>query len=211
MEDDTQLDLKPGIYKYDSSYRSNHVDVQDLVGMTGKLYVKVIAKSGSALVDYYGIGSEKFGAGGLWDAIVPITASSEDGQNFFQPFTTTLIELRLNRDPKPFHCRSSQALLLRRVGTGRQRSLLFLRQRERHVCASYFDLRRRRKPDLRRGAEHDVLPARDFVDGRHALQRGIQLVLPEHLAVVDVKCPDFRSRVPVKINPPAVTTGPTFG
>lgn len=102
MEDDTQLDLKPGIYKYDSSYRSNHVDVRDLVGMTGKLYVKVIAKSGSALVDYYGIGSEKFGAGGLWDAIVPITASSEDGQNFFQPFTTALIELRLNRDPKRF-------------------------------------------------------------------------------------------------------------
>ena len=78
------------------------MDVRDLVGMTGKLYVKVIAKSGSALVDYYGIGSEKFGADGLWDAIVPITASSEDGQNFFQPFTTTLIELRLNRDPKPF-------------------------------------------------------------------------------------------------------------
>ena len=64
MEDDTQLDLQldPDIYKYDSSYRSYHVDVRDLVGMTGKLYVKVIAKSGSALVDYYGIGSEKFGA-----------------------------------------------------------------------------------------------------------------------------------------------------
>jgi pimeloyl-ACP methyl ester carboxylesterase len=104
MEDDTQLDLQldPDIYKYDSSYRSYHVDVKDLVGMTGKLYVKVIAKSGSALVDYYGIGSEKLGADGLWDAIVPITVSSDDGQNFFQPFTTTLIELRLNRDPKPF-------------------------------------------------------------------------------------------------------------
>jgi hypothetical protein len=29
-------------------------------------------------------------------------SASEDGQNFFQPFTTTLIELRLNRDAKPF-------------------------------------------------------------------------------------------------------------
>jgi hypothetical protein len=36
IEDDTQLDvqLDPDIYKYDSSYRSYHVDVQDLVGMT---------------------------------------------------------------------------------------------------------------------------------------------------------------------------------
>ncbi len=121
MADDTQLDLKldPGIYKYDSSYRSNHVDVRDLVGMTGKLYVKVIAKSGSALVDYYGIGSEKFGAGGLWDAIVPITASSEDGQNFFQPFTTALIELRLNRDPKPFTADRVKLCYFGEWGTGR--------------------------------------------------------------------------------------------
>lgn len=103
-ENDEQLDLQldPDIYKYDGSFRSYHVDVKDLVDMTGKLYVKVIAKSGSTLVDYHGIGSEKFGSEGLWDAMIPITVSSEDGQNFFQPFTTTLIELKLNRDPTPF-------------------------------------------------------------------------------------------------------------
>lgn len=104
MEDDTSLDLHldPDIYKFDSSFRSYHVDVRDLISMVGKLYVKVIAKSGSALVDYRGIGSEKKGEDGLWDAMIPITLSTDDGQNFFQPFTTTLIELVLNRDPKPF-------------------------------------------------------------------------------------------------------------
>lgn len=104
MADDRQLDLQldPDIYKYDSSFRAYHVDVRELVALTGHLYVKVIAKSGSALVDYRGVGSEKSGQDGIWDAVVPITVSTEDGQNFFQPFTTTLIELRLNRDPKPF-------------------------------------------------------------------------------------------------------------
>jgi hypothetical protein len=103
-ENDEQLDLQldPDIYKYDGSFRSYHVDVKDLVHLTGKLYVKVIAKSGSALVDYRGFGSEKLTEGGIWDAIVPVTYSTQDGQNFFQPFTTTLIELKLNRDPMPF-------------------------------------------------------------------------------------------------------------
>jgi pimeloyl-ACP methyl ester carboxylesterase len=104
QDSDQQLDIQldPDIYSHDHSFRSYHIDVSDLVDKVGALYVKVIAKSGSDLVDYYGIGSEKFGSEGIWDAVIPITLNSEDGTNFFQPFTTTLIELRLNRDPKPF-------------------------------------------------------------------------------------------------------------
>ena len=103
-EDDEPLDLPldPDIYKGDTSYRAFHIDVRDLVDRVGSLYVKVIAKSGSALVDYRGFKIKDLPGQGLWDAVVPITVSSEDGTNFFQPFTTTLIELTLNRDPKPF-------------------------------------------------------------------------------------------------------------
>lgn len=103
-ETNEQLDIQldPDIYSHDKSFRSYHVDVSDLIDRVGGLYVKIIAKSGSELVDYYGIGSEKLGTDGLWDAVIPITVNAEDGTNFFQPFTTTLIELTLNRDPKPF-------------------------------------------------------------------------------------------------------------
>jgi hypothetical protein len=96
------IQLDPDIYANDKSFRSYHIDVSKLVDKVGQLYVKVIAKSGSQLVDYHGIGSEKLKSDGLWDAVVPITLSAEDGTNFFQPLTTTLIELKLNRDPKPF-------------------------------------------------------------------------------------------------------------
>jgi pimeloyl-ACP methyl ester carboxylesterase len=104
--DTLDLQLDPDIYKYDTSYRAYHVDVRDLVDMHGQVYVKIMAKSGSALVDYHGTGGERMNRDdgeGVWDAIVEITVSTEDGQNFFQPLTTTLIELVLNRDPLPFN------------------------------------------------------------------------------------------------------------
>jgi hypothetical protein len=100
MEDDVRLDLQldPDIYKYGSSYRSYHVDVGDLVGMTGK--VKVIAKSGSALVDYYGIGQRG------WPELLSAIYDHAD-------------RAETQSRCKAFHCILSQTLLLRRVGTGR--------------------------------------------------------------------------------------------
>jgi len=101
--EELDLQLDPDIYRNDTSFRSYHVDVKDLVSLEGRLEVKIVAKSGSTLVDYRGEGSEKKnGTAGLWDAKVRVTTSAEDGQRFFQPFTTTLIQLVLNRDPKPF-------------------------------------------------------------------------------------------------------------
>jgi hypothetical protein len=67
----------------------------------------VIASSGSQLVGYQGFGSEATpvttGSGdGKWDASIDISSLADDtGIKFFYPFTTTLVELRLNREPLP--------------------------------------------------------------------------------------------------------------
>jgi hypothetical protein len=55
-----------------------------------------------------GFGSEKSAdvptraGGGKWDAALDISSLADDtGIKFFYPFTTTLIELKLNREPLP--------------------------------------------------------------------------------------------------------------
>ena len=57
---------------------------------------------------WIGIGSEKFNPvggidrGGKWDASIDLSWLLDDKEiTFFYPFTTTLLELRLNRDPMP--------------------------------------------------------------------------------------------------------------
>ena len=73
-----------------------------------ELHLKLLASSGTELVAYHGYGSEKVTpdgkkyARGKWDAQVDLTPLLTDEKtNFFFPFTTTLIELRLNREPMP--------------------------------------------------------------------------------------------------------------
>jgi len=69
--------------------------------------VRVIASSGSQLVGYQGFGSEKSPGApspddGKWDAGLDISSLVDDkGIKFFYPFTTTLIEIKLNREPLP--------------------------------------------------------------------------------------------------------------
>lgn len=98
------------VYKGDPSLRCFHVDVRDFLN-TGMetLRLRVIASSGSRLVGYHGYGSDKVSADGTqtrddgkWDAEIDITAmTSQSEVKFFYPLTTTLIEIRLNREPLP--------------------------------------------------------------------------------------------------------------
>lgn len=106
-------------YANDPSYRSFHVDVKAIrrAGLDN-LWMRVIASSGSRIVGYRGYGSEKLvGEGenmrvreeGKWDAAVNISSTVRpvDGAgggariDLFYPFTTTLIEIKLNREPLP--------------------------------------------------------------------------------------------------------------
>ena len=66
----------------------------------------MIASSGSRFVSYHGVGSEKMAGGpardGKWDAMLDLRPVIGDQKlRFFFPYTTTLVELRLNREPMP--------------------------------------------------------------------------------------------------------------
>jgi hypothetical protein len=69
----------------------------------------VIASSGSKLVGYHGHGSEKTNTDitevnlqGKWDAKLDLSQiPSDEARHLFRPFMTTLVELKLNREPMP--------------------------------------------------------------------------------------------------------------
>ena len=103
-----EFDVDVHTYKDDPSLRCFHVRLADLdYAKLPSLWVRLIASSGSQLVGYHGFGSEKTpdapnARDGKWDGSLDISSLADDtGIKFFYPFTTTLIELRLNREPLP--------------------------------------------------------------------------------------------------------------
>ena len=103
------FDLDVHTYKSDGSLRCFHVNLEKIkLDQLENLWVRVIASSGSQLVGYQGFSSVTLEEpassidGGKWDAELDISALvNNTGVNFFYPFTTTLIELRMNREPLP--------------------------------------------------------------------------------------------------------------
>jgi hypothetical protein len=104
-----QFNLDVHTYRGDPSLRCFHVRLADLdYKKLPNLWIRIIASSGSQLVGYEGFGSEKLAdepaavRQAKWDGTLDISSLSDDtGIKFFYPFTTTLIELRLNREPLP--------------------------------------------------------------------------------------------------------------
>jgi hypothetical protein len=74
------------------------------------LWVRLIASSGTELVGYHGVKSERIWADGtgmnrdgVWDAEIELPKTFGDHEvKLFYPFTTTFVEVTLNRDPMPF-------------------------------------------------------------------------------------------------------------
>ena len=63
--------------------------------------MRVTAQTGSSLVAYRGFRPED--ADTFWDGQIDITPYLRDQDlRFFFPFTTTLVEVRLNREPFPY-------------------------------------------------------------------------------------------------------------
>jgi hypothetical protein len=109
------FDFDVHAYERDKSLRCFHVNLTRLKQdyrqkHLQNLWIRIIASSGSQLVGYHGIGSEKISADfnsmnedGLWDAQIRLpSVFGDDGRRFFHPFTTTFLEICLNRDPLPF-------------------------------------------------------------------------------------------------------------
>jgi len=108
------FDMEVHNYRGDESLRCFHVNL-DRIGLDRleNLWVRVIASSGSQLVGYQGYGSAwadeepRMAGEPKWDAELDISSLVDDkGVKFFYPFTTTLVEIRLNREPLPFEGRN---------------------------------------------------------------------------------------------------------
>jgi len=91
----------------DSSYRCFHVQLGDVtIGPADRLHVRVIASTGTELVGYQGYALDAPAGAKSTFGPVDIDITSYAGRtpgelSFFYPFTTTLIEIRLNREPIP--------------------------------------------------------------------------------------------------------------
>ncbi len=88
-------------HRGDPSLRAFHVRLRDVRRTTiAGLRLKIVARSGSSAVGYRGIGRSE-GAG--WDGVIDLTSAWPDrGVQMFWPFTTTLVEIVLDREPLPF-------------------------------------------------------------------------------------------------------------
>ncbi len=108
------FDVDVHAYRADPSLRCFHVSHDRLRKGWGErvpdLWVRLIASSGTELVGYHGVSSERIRADGTgmnregaWDAeIAPPKTFGDHGVKLFHPFTTTFVEVTLNRDPITF-------------------------------------------------------------------------------------------------------------
>jgi hypothetical protein len=100
-------------YAGDPSLRAFHVDHGALepAGHEGGFKVRLMASSGSSRVGYAGVGSDKLGltgehrGGGTWDATFDL-AAVQNSVKLFHPLTTTLVQIRINREPLPLSGRN---------------------------------------------------------------------------------------------------------
>ena len=94
-------------YREDESFRCFHADLDRLKPESqAGLALRIIASSGTELVGYQGYithgAAEAAADNGKWDAYVEFDSTIGAREvAFFSPFTTTLIEVRLNREPMP--------------------------------------------------------------------------------------------------------------
>jgi len=110
-----EISLDVHTFRDDPSFRCFHVDLDALKPeRLPNLYMRVRASSGTDFVAYFGYGSHgppvaaDGNRGNLWDAEVDLTDVLQQEPDtkgrtasFFYPYTTTLVELRLNREPLP--------------------------------------------------------------------------------------------------------------
>lgn len=100
-----EKDVRP--YSADKSYRCFHVRLDDVLPKLGnQLIARVIASTGTDLVGYQGYGTDATTETSPTTDPVDIDITQFDGRKaenpkLFYPFTTTLIEIRLNRRPIP--------------------------------------------------------------------------------------------------------------
>lgn len=93
------VDVHP--YREDPSFRCFHVNIDALP--EGPLQLRLLASSGTPWVGYYGVNADARPArrddSVMWNAKLDLKLPA--GIDFFFAYTTTLVEIRLNREPAP--------------------------------------------------------------------------------------------------------------
>lgn len=92
-------------YRRDPSFRSFHVRLQDVRRTRiASLRLRILARSNSRAIGYRGVGSAR--ADG-WDGALDLSALGPNGAiTLFHPFTTTLVEVIVDREPRPYEGRN---------------------------------------------------------------------------------------------------------
>jgi len=90
-------------YGPDSSYRCFHVRLPAGLSSGGvKLRARINASTGTQLLAYQGYGSEARQLGSTAEPVeIDLDNLGPDNGTMFHPFTTTLLEIVLNREPMP--------------------------------------------------------------------------------------------------------------
>ena len=106
-------------YGVDASFRCFHVRLPKGITAGGKrLVVRMHASSGTELICYQGYGDNQSTMTATADPVeLDISGLAKQAESFFCPFTTTLIEVLLNREPKPLHDVSQLLYFLAEDGT----------------------------------------------------------------------------------------------
>jgi hypothetical protein len=99
------FDLDVHAYQTDKSYRCFHVELRKgvIANGFGPLWLRLTASSGTDLIVYQGYGLTKEP---LKEASPVALDLSPVAHELFYPFTTTLVEIRIHREPFPFQGQS---------------------------------------------------------------------------------------------------------
>ncbi|MEO6525753.1 MAG: hypothetical protein ABIP93_03945 [Gemmatimonadaceae bacterium] len=98
------------VYAFDKSLRNFHVDVTDLVDRPMRnLRMNIVASSGTNLIGYVAyMGGEGTAPEATLDISLDLTDQANDlTTKLFYAYTTTVIEIRLDREPMPMGAQSS--------------------------------------------------------------------------------------------------------
>ncbi len=98
------FDLDVHAYQTDHSFRCFHVRLPLGIttdGLEG-LWLRLTASSGTALIAYQGYNSASTTITQVSPVVLDISPVSSGADSLFCPFTTTLVEIRIHREPLPF-------------------------------------------------------------------------------------------------------------
>lgn len=99
-----EFDLDVHSYGGDSSYRCFHmrVPLAASAGGVGELWLRLAASSGTQLIAYQGYTPHSETITEQTPVVLDISHLGSGDDGLFSPFTTTLVEIKLNREPLPF-------------------------------------------------------------------------------------------------------------